>query len=56
MTEFKYIDLCSGTGGFHMAMERIKNIPSRVILAADIDTNCMAATYPLDLTFLQDSQ
>ncbi len=37
---FTFIDLCSGTGGFHMAMDRIKEIKSQVILAADVDVNC----------------
>jgi DNA (cytosine-5)-methyltransferase 1 len=38
--KFVFIDLCSGTGGFHMAMDRIKEVPSQVLLAADIDKNC----------------
>lgn len=40
MSNFKYIDLCSGLGGFHMAMENIKEINSSCILAADIDKRC----------------
>lgn len=38
--KFLYIDLCSGMGGFHQAMENIKEIDSQVLFAADIEKNC----------------
>ncbi len=34
----RFIDLCCGVGGFHMALERIG--PCEVVLASDIDKKC----------------
>ena len=34
--EIKYIDLCSGIGGFRIALESIDNINSQCVLSADI--------------------
>jgi len=42
---FSYIDLCSGVGGFHMAMDRINEIKSQVLLAADINKKCRDVYY-----------
>ena len=35
-----FIDLCSGTGGFHTAFDRIKDINTKCLLSSDIDKNC----------------
>jgi DNA (cytosine-5)-methyltransferase 1 len=40
-----FIDLCSGVGGFHMAIENIKDVNSQCILASDIDKNCRKVYY-----------
>ena len=37
---FSFIDLCSGTGGFHMAMDNVTEVKSQVLLAADISDKC----------------
>jgi DNA (cytosine-5)-methyltransferase 1 len=37
--KFLFLDLCSGIGGFHQAIERITEIESQILLAADIDKN-----------------
>ena len=35
-TKIKYIDLCSGIGGFRIGLENIDNIETECILSADI--------------------
>ena len=37
--KFLFLDLCSGIGGFHQAIDRITEIDSQILLAADIDKN-----------------
>jgi len=37
---FNFIDLCCGIGGFHTALNNIDELPSKCILASDIDLNC----------------
>jgi DNA (cytosine-5)-methyltransferase 1 len=37
---FNFIDLCCGIGGFHTALNNIKELQSKCILASDIDLNC----------------
>ena len=37
--KFIFLDLCSGIGGFHQAIDRITEIDSQILLAADIDKN-----------------
>jgi DNA (cytosine-5)-methyltransferase 1 len=37
---FNFIDLCCGIGGFHTAINNIKELLSKCILSSDIDLNC----------------
>ena len=45
--EIKYIDLCSGIGGFRIALESIDNINSQCVLSADIKQDAID-TYNLN--------
>ena len=45
--EIKYIDLCSGIGGFRIALESIENIRSTCVLSADIKQDAID-TYNLN--------
>lgn len=38
--QFNFIDLCSGIGGFHSAIKKIRNINSSLVFACDIDKKC----------------
>ena len=38
--QFNFIDLCSGIGGFHSAINKIPNINSSLVFACDIDKKC----------------
>lgn len=42
---FTYIDLCSGIGGFHQGIDKITDLPSKCILACDVDKNCRKTYY-----------
>ena len=45
--EVKYIDLCSGIGGFRIALESVDNINSKCVLSADIKQDAID-TYNLN--------
>tara|TARA_B110000483_G_C18199062_1_gene544377 strand:- start:1412 stop:2815 length:1404 start_codon:yes stop_codon:yes gene_type:complete len=47
LTQVKYIDLCSGIGGFRVALESINNIKSKCVLSADIKQDAID-TYNLN--------
>ena len=47
LKEIKYIDLCSGIGGFRIALESIDNIKSKCVLSADIKQDAID-TYNLN--------
>jgi DNA (cytosine-5)-methyltransferase 1 len=51
--EIKYIDLCSGIGGFRIALESIDNIHSTCVLSADIKQDAID-TY--NLNFNENNQ
>lgn len=40
-----FIDLCSGTGGFHTALDNIEEIQTQCIISSDIDKNCRKVYY-----------
>jgi DNA (cytosine-5)-methyltransferase 1 len=38
--KLSFVDLCCGSGGFHTAIDNIKEVNSKCLLASDIDKDC----------------